>query len=160
MSCDVSCCVCGLEGLPFDPVPQGHFHQIKISLPLSLSAVDMQSLHAASPVQPAYGKADGVQSNIPRHCPCPLPPLVQGVVRIRLWAVHACWRVALPCAHPARGEVTPWGMSSINLRHFSSALHIHTPGRTTHCTHTHTHFPLFFSSFFFPLWFFSWGRRR
>lgn len=50
----------------------------------SLSTVDMQSVDTASAVQQAYREAYSFQSNIPRHCACPLSPLIQGAVRIRL----------------------------------------------------------------------------
>lgn len=46
--------------------------------------VDMQSVNAASPVQSTFRKAHCIQSNIPRHCPCPFPPTVQGAVWLRL----------------------------------------------------------------------------
>lgn len=42
------------------------------------------------------------------------------------------------------GDFTPWGMSSINLRHFTSALHIHTHLDGRHTAHTHTFFFVFF----------------
>ena len=93
--------------------------------------VDMQSVNTASAVQQAYREADGFQSNIPRHCAFPLSPVIQGALRIGLWAVHAHWRVA---SSPARCQCGHAGnvIGSMNLRHFNGALH--KPGRTAHCT--------------------------
>lgn len=63
--------------------------------PPLLPTVDMQSVYVASIVQPTHGEADRFQSNIPGHCTCPLPTLIQGAVRLGLRTGPACgWLAA------------------------------------------------------------------
>lgn len=55
--------------------------------------VNMQGVYIKSLMWTTYRKANGIQSNIPRHCTTSFSSIIQGVVHFRIWASNANWWV-------------------------------------------------------------------